>query len=103
MKASLFFTCLFTAFFALSAAAQQGARTLTDENRKIRQGVRSKQLTRRETVQLKRQERKLRLEKRRFRANDGKIGPVERRKLRRDERKLDRNIFRQKHDRHRRV
>lgn len=84
---------------AFGASAQAGQRTLADENARIRQGVRSGSLTKTERHRLKSEERRLRREARRFKGNDGHIGPVERKKLRRDEKRLDRNIRRQKHDR----
>jgi hypothetical protein len=89
-------------FMSLNASAQQRPRTLKDENRHIRKGVKSGELTGRETVQLKRQEQKLRKEKARFEANDGTLSRREKGKLLRDEKKLDRNIRRQKHDRQKR-
>ena len=86
----------------ISSAALSQNRSLQDENRRIREGVRYGQLTEGETVRLKAQESKLKTEALRFKANDGRIGPVERTKLRGDEKRLDRNICRQKHDAQRR-
>jgi hypothetical protein len=88
------------AIFAVSTAvAQPGLR---DENRRIRRGAISGQLTPAETIRLKQQENALRAEALRFKQNDGRISRRERRKLLRDERRLDRHIFIQKHDRQRR-
>ena len=85
----------------MSASAQNN-RSLKDENQRIRQGVRSGELTPRETARLEREKAHLRREAIRYRANDGHIGPRERADLRRDNRRLDRSIYRQKHDRQRR-
>jgi hypothetical protein len=84
---------------SLGANAQAGRRTLKDENARINQGTRSGSLTRTERLRLKSEERRLKKEAVRFKTNDGKVGPVEKAKLRRDEKRLDRNIRRQKHDR----
>ena len=102
MKAKLFIATVAFSIIAISASAQCGKRTLRDENRRIRQGAVSGQLTGRETARLKMQEAKLRNEAIRYKTNDGKIGPLERADLRKDEKRLDRNIYRQKHDGQRR-
>jgi hypothetical protein len=83
-------------------ATAQDKRSLRDENQRIHQGVRSGELTARETARLNGQKRQLRREAVRYKANDGHIGPRERADLRRDNKRLSRNIYRQKHDRQRR-
>ncbi len=102
MKTKLFFTALFFSMMAMSANAQSGNRSLKDENRRIRQGVVSGQLTAAETARLKAEEARLKAEALRYKTNDGKIGPRERADLRRDEKRLDRKIYIQKHDAQRR-
>ena len=82
---------------AFSASAQNN-RSLRDENRRIHQGVSSGELTRQEAIKLSMQKANLRNEAIRYKANDGHIGPRERADLRRDNRRLSRNIYRQKHD-----
>ena len=84
---------------ATISASAQGNRNLRDEDQRIHNGVRSGQLTARETARLEREKANLRNEAIRYKVNDGRIGPRERADLRRDNRRLDRNIFRQKHDR----
>ncbi|MFT3681823.1 MAG: hypothetical protein QM791_16240 [Ferruginibacter sp.] len=96
-----FLIAALTLFIAGTAAAQNGPG-LKDENRRIRQGVVNGQLTPAETVRLKTQERRLREEAIRYKMNDGHISACERRDLRRDNRRLNRQIFIQKHDRQRR-
>jgi hypothetical protein len=56
-------------------------------------------LTRREARRLTREQRHIRREERRYRCNDGHLGPWERRDLRRDLNRSSRHIYRQKHDR----
>ncbi len=87
-------------FFATTfAATAQNPRSLKDENRHIRQGARSGELTAPETIRLKRQEANLKRDAIRYKTNDGSISRREKAKLLRDEKRLDRNIRRQKHDR----
>jgi len=90
--AGITLTCL-----TFNTAAAQG-RGLRSENRKIRQGLISGQLTKPEAMRLKLQETRLRREAICYKMNDGQIDPVERRDLIRDKRRLDRNIYIQKHD-----
>jgi hypothetical protein len=101
MKSKIFIATAILLATAFTTSAQNN-RTLRDENRHIRHGVRNGELTAGETVRLKREETRLRKEAVRFKRNDGSIGRVERAKLRRDQKRLDRNIRRQKHDRQRR-
>jgi hypothetical protein len=99
MKSSRIITAIvFFSIISLSAAAQNN-HSLLDENKRIRQGVVSGQLTAPELTRLKIQESKLRSEALRYKCNDGRIGSRERADLARDNRRLSRNIFRQKHDR----
>jgi hypothetical protein len=92
------------AFFSIviGSATAQGNPGLRDESRRIRRGVVSGQLTPAEAIRLNEQKRALRAEALRYKLNDGRIGPLERADLRRDNHRLNRNICRQKHDRQRR-
>lgn len=101
MKTKFLFAAIISIAF-LSVNAQSGKRSLQDENRRIRQGVKSGQLTATEAARLKTQEARLKREAIRYKRNDGVISPVERADLKRDNKKLNRNIYRQKHDRQRR-
>lgn len=86
---------------ALNVSAQNN-RSLRDENKRIDHGVASGQLTAMEASRLNGQKAQLRREAIRYKANDGRIGPRERADLKRDNRRLNKNICRQKHDRQRR-
>lgn len=102
MKTRLFIASAILCIISVSASAQNGNRSLRDENRRIKGGVVSGQLTAAEAARLKAQEASIRREAIRYKTNDGRIGPRERADLRRDQKRLDRNICRQKHDRQRR-
>ena len=68
------------------------------EQARIREGVRSGQLTRREAARLEREEAQIRRETLRARA-DGRITPRERARIVHRENVVSRQIYRQKHDR----
>ena len=86
---------------AINASAQNN-RNLIDETQRIHQGVASGQLTALEAAKLNTEKAKLKEEAIRYKVNDGHIGPCERADLRKDNRRLSANIYRQKHDRQRR-
>lgn len=98
------FIIAFVALLSVSAisATAQNNRGLQDERQRIHQGVQSGQLTHREAARLNAQKAQLRNEAIRYKANDGRIGPRERADLRRDNKRLNRNICYQKHDRQKR-
>ncbi len=68
-----------------------------NQQRRIRQGVKSGELTKGETRKLETDEAKIRAEKKMAKA-DGNVTPAERKKLRRDENKASRDIYRLKHN-----
>jgi hypothetical protein len=88
---------------ALATASEAGvdARERRQQQR-IFQGARSGALTAREFARLERQQVRIHREEFRYRHNDGRLGPCERRDLRRDQNRASRNIYRQKHDRQQR-
>jgi hypothetical protein len=101
-------TKLFIAFAVLLSVSTinvsaQKNRNFRDENREIRQGVKSGQLTSREAKRLKTERATLRDEAYRYKANDGRISARERADLRRDNRRLNENICRQRNDKQRRI
>ena len=82
------------------ASAQQP--NLKSENRRIKQGVKSGELTALEAAKLRAEKKALRMEAAHYKANDGVISAKERAELRKDNRILSKNIRRQKHDRQKR-
>jgi hypothetical protein len=69
-----------------------------EQRQRIRQGRQSGELTHHEAARLAREQRQIRREERRFRANDGHLGPRERARLNHDLNRASRDIYRQKHD-----
>lgn len=65
---------------------------------RIAEGIESGALTPKETAKLEREEAKIQRKKRRFRRNDGKLGPKEKAILNRDLNKASRDIYKEKHD-----
>ena len=85
----------------LAAGSAEAASINRREHRqsaRIREGVHSGELTRREAHHLIGQEGHIRAEEYRYRHNDGQLGPRERADLRHDENRASRNIYHQKHD-----
>lgn len=87
---------------ALSGAGMASAGPINGrerhQQRRIGQGVRSGELTGRETLRLERQQARIRAEEFRYRHNDGRLGARERADLQRDLNRSSRNVYRQKHD-----
>ena len=67
------------------------------EQARIRQGIRSGELTRREAVRLESQQARIRTQER-FARRDGTLTPAERQRLQRELNSASRNVYRQKHD-----
>jgi hypothetical protein len=79
----------------------RGYRYDTPTNRRVERGIRSGELTRGEVRHIRREEREIHQERRAY-LSDGRLSPAERRDLRQDERRLNRTIRRDTHDRDRR-
>ena len=101
MKSLKLLTIAVSLLVAGSAFAQPATPVVTErqENQKARiaEGVKSGELTRREAAKLRAEQRGIRAEKRMAKA-DGVVTPAERAKLRRDQNRASRDIYRQKHD-----
>ncbi len=81
----------------VTGAAAQAQATQTPDRVKIVNGVKSGELTKKETKTLVRQQRDIHQDKRAARA-DAVITPAERRHIRNDKRKADASIYRKKHN-----
>jgi hypothetical protein len=71
------------------------------QHHRIKQGVRSGELTRVEAKGLAQEQKQIREEERAYKA-DGKLTAAERRDLRQDEKQASKHIYREKHDDNRR-
>jgi len=68
------------------------------QQQRIDEGVKSGELTKKETLKLEAEQGKIRRKKRRFKRNDGEIGPKERAKLEQEQDKASKHIYKEKHD-----
>lgn len=94
---------LLAAVFILGAStvSMAGSHSINarerNQQRRINQGIRSGELTRREARRLEANEARIRTDERFARA-DGKVTPRERARLQRELNRESRGIYRQKHD-----
>lgn len=84
------------------ASAQRIEKRKEAQQARIRQGVRSGELTRGEARRLENQEHRLNREIRRDRIDGGGLSPAERAKIERKQDRMSRRIAREKHDAQRR-
>jgi hypothetical protein len=68
------------------------------QQERIGEGVASGELTPKETMKLEAEQAKIQRKKRRFRRNDGKLGPKEKAILSHDQNKASKHIYKEKHD-----
>ncbi len=97
MKTIKFFTVIVLMLMTSSITNAQACRTRL-QHKRIAHGIRNGELTFHETRQLTRQQRNIRLIKREARA-DGFVSPSERRIIRQETRRANRNIARKKNNR----
>jgi hypothetical protein len=91
---------MITTIVTLAGAADAGSINRREHRQiaRIAQGVRSGQLTARETARLLAEQAAIRAEEYRFRQSGGGLSPWERRDLQRDLNRASRDIYRQTHD-----
>lgn len=93
------FFALLTILFCLGLTSvnAQTVKTPRHERQRIKQGVKSGELTRGETKTLAMQQKDIHHDKKEARL-DGKVTHAERRHIKKDERKGNRSIYRKKHN-----
>jgi hypothetical protein len=103
MKKKLLGAALVLAFISIGTAASAQTHTpeitkrQENQQARIAQGVKSGQLTAKETEHLEAREAKIQHDKR-VAKSDGKVTHAEREKLRHEENRTSKAIYRQKHD-----
>lgn len=94
-------TVLFAAVVSLNLIAQIATPGITskqnEQQSRINQGIRSGELTPRETRKLDRQQAKIQADKRAAKA-DGVVTPRERRHIKKEQERADQRIYSEKHD-----
>jgi phosphodiesterase/alkaline phosphatase D-like protein len=98
MKAKLFLAAAIMFGMGISSASAQVKQRAQNQHQRIKQGVQSGELTKRETVNLARQQREIRKDVKEAKRNDGVITQCERKEIRQDQRQASRNIYRKKHN-----
>src|SRR5437868_11975672 len=84
---------------SMAAGAAEVDRREQRQQERIAEGVKSGQLTPRETARLERKEARIHREIERDRAaNGGTLTPAERRRINRQQNRVSRQIYREKHD-----
>ena len=101
MKLKVIIFGLFVFGFAFAGEAQTATPKAKDrqvkQQKRIKQGVKSGELTKKETVQLKAQQAHIQRTKKKAKA-DGKVTKKERAKIQKKQNKASKNIRSQKHD-----
>jgi hypothetical protein len=82
---------------AQTTTTAKPASTIKNDRQRIRQGVKSGELTKVEAARLKAQTAKVNQERKEYKS-DGVVTTEERKDLRQDKKKLSRRIYKQKHD-----
>ena len=100
-KTALFLALvLVVSVMAASAQARRGINAREHrQQQRIAQGVRSGELTNRETLRLEREQLRIERQEDRFRASGDGLSPRERARLEHELNRSSRDIYRQKHDR----
>lgn len=97
MKARLLFILILVSGFGITSADAQVRHNSRHQRQRIRQGVRSGDLTKAETVNLAKDQREFHQYKREAKA-DGVVTGAERKSLRKEKRQDSRKIYRKKHN-----
>lgn len=97
MKAKLFLVTAILLTFSISNAGAQISKHAKHQHTRIKNGVKSGELTKAETRNLAHDQREIRQDVREARA-DGNVTRGERKDIRKEQRKESREIFRKKHN-----
>ena len=96
MKTKILLSAIMMALAISNADAQTTARQVR-QHKRIKQGVKSGELTRAEAINLRNGQKEIREDKREAKA-DGVVTPAEKQEIRQEQRKESRKIFRKKHN-----
>ena len=97
MKAKFLIIALFALLFGVANADAQVRQRAIKQHHRIKQGVKSGELTRAEALNLRKNQKDLRQDAR-LAKSDGKVTRNERKILRKEQRKDSRKIYRKKHN-----
>lgn len=97
MKLKFLAAAVIAMTIGINSAEAQVKQTAKNQRHRIRQGVKSGELTKAETVNLAKQEKENRQEVKAAKA-DGVVTAEERKEIKQDQRKTSRAIYRKKHN-----
>ncbi len=98
MKAKFLTAIAIVLAFSISSANAQIVKRAHNQHQRIRQGVRSGELTKAEATNLRNGQKEIRQDVKEAKA-DGKVTKTERKEIRQDQNQENRKIFRKKHNR----
>jgi uncharacterized membrane protein YebE (DUF533 family) len=99
MKTKMYGTLLFVVILAATnASAQTIGQHERNQQRRIREGVKSGKLTRAEARNVRHDQKEIREDIREAKHDDGKIDASERKEIKQEQRRASREIYRKKHN-----
>jgi len=96
-KVVVFIALLAIGALSVSAQTPRVTKRQVQQQARIKEGVKSGKLTRREARKLERQQAKIAVDKAKAKS-DGVVTPAERKKLTREQNRASRRIYHEKHD-----
>lgn len=84
--------------FSITNADAQIKQRAKNQHHRIKQGVKSGEITKAEAVNLRNDQKEIRQDVREAKVNDGKITKGERKEIKQEQRQASRKIFRKKHN-----
>lgn len=97
MKFKILLVCLIAIGFGISNADAQVVKHARNQHHRIKQGVKSGELTKGEAANLRNDQKGIRQEVKDAKS-DGKVTKDERKDIRKDQKKENRKIYRKKHN-----
>ena len=84
--------------FSITNADAQIRKKAKNQHHRIKQGVKSGEITKAEAVNLRNDQKEIRQDVKEAKLDDGKITKDERKEIKKDQRQASRKIFRKKHN-----
>ena len=98
MKSKIFAALAIIMAVSIGSTDAQIRQRAKNQHQRIKQGVRSGELTKAEAVNLRKDQKEIRQEVKEAKTDDGKITKDERKEIKQDQRQESRKIFRKKHN-----
>lgn len=98
MKLKFFFATLILVAFAATSANAQVRKHAHNQRERIKQGVKSGELTKKEAKNLTQDQKEIHKDIKDAKTDDGKIDKQERKEIRKEQKQESRKIYRKKHN-----